>query len=168
MLVHKCLNGRADVCTPVDTLPGRRQLRSAAARQLLVPRTSTLYQHRPTWVPLLWTSYVERPAGLSTYRQQIFWRLWQSTEETPVQHLNTLPLFAPQRLLMWRIINPLMIIIIFWPSVDIHALLLLLLLYCKKPCIIAAVTVLLAMSVYQVIVSNHLPVTSASTPFIGQ
>ena len=38
MLVHKCLNGRADVCTPVDTLPGRRQLRSAAARQLLVPQ----------------------------------------------------------------------------------------------------------------------------------
>jgi len=46
MLVHKCLNGRApsylaDVCIPVDTLPGRRQLRSAAAGQLLVPRTST-------------------------------------------------------------------------------------------------------------------------------
>ena len=42
----KCLNGRApsylaDVCIPVDTLPGRRQLRSAAAGQLLVRRTST-------------------------------------------------------------------------------------------------------------------------------
>jgi len=45
-LVHKCLNGRApsylaDICIPVDTLPGRQQLRSAAAGQLLVPRTST-------------------------------------------------------------------------------------------------------------------------------
>jgi len=46
MLVHNCLKGRApsylaDVYIPVDTLPGRRQLRSAAARQLMVSRTST-------------------------------------------------------------------------------------------------------------------------------
>ena len=46
MLVHKYLNGRvpsylADVFIPVDTLRGRRQLRSDVAGQLLVPRTST-------------------------------------------------------------------------------------------------------------------------------
>jgi len=71
----KCLNGRApsylaDVCIPVDTLPGRRQLRSAAAGQLLVPRTNTNIGRQ--WVPRLWISYVERPASVSTYRQQIF------------------------------------------------------------------------------------------------
>jgi len=51
MLVHKCLNGRApsylaDVCIPVDTLPGRRQLCYAATGQLLVPRTSTNISRR--------------------------------------------------------------------------------------------------------------------------
>ena len=51
MLIHKCLNGRvpsylADACIPVHTLPGRRPLCSAAACQLLVPRTSTNIDRR--------------------------------------------------------------------------------------------------------------------------
>ena len=91
MLVHKCLNGRApsylaDVCIPVDTLPGRRQLCYAATGQLLVPRTSTNISRRGFHCcgPATWNAL---PVSLRTDNKQIFWRLWQSTEETPVQHL---------------------------------------------------------------------------------
>jgi len=35
-------------------------------------------------------------------------------------------------------------------------------------CVFAAVTVLLAMSVYQIIVSEKLPSSSTTVPFIGQ
>jgi len=41
-------------------------------------------------------------------------------------------------------------------------------LFCKKAAYFVAVTILLAMSVYQVIVSNKLPSTSHSVPLIGQ
>ena len=63
MLVHKCLNGQvpsylADVCIPVDSLPGRRQLRSAVSGQLFVPRTNTNIGKRRFDVsgPVAWNS----------------------------------------------------------------------------------------------------------------
>jgi hypothetical protein len=70
MLVHKCLNGKApsylaDVCIPVRSLPGRRQLRSAATGQLFVPRTNTNIGKRSFSVcgPLTWNNL---PAALRT------------------------------------------------------------------------------------------------------
>ena len=118
MLVHKCLNGRApfylaDVCIPVDTLPGRRQLRSAAAGQLLVPRTSGTNIGRRGFHccgPATWNAL---PVSLRTDNRSsdAFGRALE-------RHLFSiwcrLSLFALQRPLMWRI----------------HWLLLLLLLLC--------------------------------------
>jgi len=74
MLVHKCLNRRAPSYL-ADVHPCRHTTRTSTAPfccrwSAVGPQDK--YQHRPTWVPLLWTSYVERPASLSTYRQQIF------------------------------------------------------------------------------------------------
>jgi hypothetical protein len=70
MLVHKCLNGNApsylaNVCVPVTTLPGRRQLRSATTGQLFVPRTNTNVGGRGFSVcgPVTWNSL---PAELRT------------------------------------------------------------------------------------------------------
>ena len=68
MLVHKCLNGcapsyLADECIPVSILPGRRELRSAASGQLLVPWASTNIGRRSFSVcgPVTWNSL---PAAL--------------------------------------------------------------------------------------------------------
>jgi len=63
------------------------------------------YQHRPTWVPLLWTSYVERlPVSLRTNN-----RSSDAFGRALKRHLFSiwcrLPLFALQCLLMWRIIT---------------------------------------------------------------
>lgn len=68
MLVHKCLNGSApsylaDVCIPVSSLPGRRQLRSAASGELFKPRATTNIGSRSFAVcgPATWNSL---PAAL--------------------------------------------------------------------------------------------------------
>ena len=62
-LVYKCLHGAAppylaDDCTPVSTVPGRSQLRSADTRTLLVPRVQTNYGSRSFAVygPSVWNS----------------------------------------------------------------------------------------------------------------
>ena len=77
LVVHNCLNGRApsyqaDVCIPVDTL---YQDVDSSVLLLLVSCWSPGQVSTSADVgslPLLWTSYVERPASLSTDRQQIF------------------------------------------------------------------------------------------------
>ena len=115
MLVHKCLNGTvpsylADVCIPIDTLRGCRQLRSAATGQLLVPRRSTNIGQRgfhccgPATCNAL-------PVSLCTDNRSsvAFGRALK-------RHLFIiwcrLPLFELHRLLLWRIVNALIIIII--------------------------------------------------------
>jgi len=114
MLVHKCLNRRlmsylADVYIPVDTLPGRQQLRSAFAGQLLVPRTSTNISRRACHYcgPATWNAL---PVCSRTDNR--------SSDAIGIalkRHLFNigcrLLLFVLQRLLMWRIINALIIII---------------------------------------------------------
>ena len=66
------------------------------------------YQHQPMSVPLLlWTSYVERPASLSTYRQQSSDTFGRALKRHLFSIWCRLQLFALQHLLMWRIIKAL-------------------------------------------------------------
>ena len=91
-LVHKCLHGLAPSylvrqCRPVSSVPGRQQLRSAAANKLDIPRTRTVrFGSRPFSVsgPVVWNSlpselrrdelsYNQFRSGLKTFLCQQAW-----------------------------------------------------------------------------------------------
>jgi len=98
----------ADVCIPVNTLTGCWQLHSASAGQLLFLRTSTNIGRRGFHCcgPATWNAV---PVSLCTDN-----RSSDAFGRALKRHLFSfkcrLPLFALQRLLMWRIINALIIL----------------------------------------------------------